>query len=99
MGKQINRALADVGSATNNAGINVSDLDACAMYVQGTFVGTVQLQISSDGSTYVNEGSAVTVPDRIAIPADAKFTRIDVTAWTSGTIESVVSGRDNDLKK
>lgn len=82
--------LADVGSATNNAGVGL-DGDDFDMYVQGTFVGTVQLEISADGTNYVPEGTAVTVPDRIAIPNSAQFARIDVTAYTSGTIESVAA--------
>ena len=83
-------ALADVGSATNNAAITL-DGDDFDLWVQGTFVGTIQPEISADGTNFVALGSTFTVPTRVAIPNSAQFVRIDVTAYTSGTVESIAA--------
>jgi len=88
------RPLADITSQAANAGVEVSDFESATAWVLGTFVGTVQMQISPDGTNWVNSGSAVTAVATIAIPDTAKQVRFDCTAYTSGTIEGVVTGRD-----
>jgi len=90
------RAAADLTGTGQNAGVEVSDMESGFYWVVGTFVGTVQVQVSPDGTNWVNEGSALTVPGKIAMPAGTKQMRADCTAFTSGTIEGVVTGRDDD---
>lgn len=100
MGKLVTRTVADVSSQAASAAIRVSDLDVSAWWVQGTFVGTVDLQESVDGVTWLDvSGESTTTPAKLAIPSTAVFARINVSAYTSGDVESVLSGRDNDLKK
>ena len=98
MSQTKSRDLADVGSATNNAGVNVSDLESATLWVKGTFVGTVQPEESPNNVDWYAVGSPVTAPGRQVISSDALYVRIDVTAYTSGTVESLVTGVDNDLK-
>ncbi len=92
------RPLADLTGTGQNAGIVVNDLETAAIWIVGTFVATAQVQISPDGTNWVDEGAALTAPGRVSIPADANQVRVDCTAYTSGTIESVVTGVDEDLK-
>lgn len=103
MGKYVTREMGDVGSATQSTEVNVEDLEHFSFHIHGTFVGTVQPQISHDGTAWVDFGSPVTAPAHIpfatyGLPHDAKAARVDVTAYTSGTIESDVAGRDADRK-
>ncbi len=98
MSKYHTRALADLVATGQNAGITISDLESADMYIFGTFVATVQVQVSPDGTNFVNEGSAVTAGARVALPDTAQQVRLDVTAFTSGTIESAVGGLDTDVK-
>ena len=94
------RALADLTGTGQNAAVNVEDLESGSVWVHGTFVGTAQVQVSPRlaSPSWVNEGSALTVPGRIAIPAGTALVRIDCTAFTSGDIESTAAGRDDDRK-
>jgi len=96
MSKQQTRPLADLTSQAANVGVQCGDLEVAAMWVVGTFVGTWQMQISPDNTNWIDEGSSDTVPGRVVIPADAQFARIDVTAFTSGTFESLITGVDED---
>jgi hypothetical protein len=90
------RPLADLAAVAANAGVQVGDLETSALWVVGTFVGTAQVQISPDNVNWVDEGAALTTPGRVSIPGDAQFVRVNVTAYTSGTVESVVTGVDED---
>ena len=96
--KFVTRALADVGAAEANGGVEVSDLETSSVWLQGTFVGTVQPEISGDGVAWHALGSGLTVPTIVALPAYARQVRFDVTAYTSGTVEGIITGRDEDLK-
>jgi hypothetical protein len=96
MGAFKSRALADLSGTGQNAAVDVSDLETCAMWVSGTFVGTLQMQISADGSSWVNEGSPVTAAAKIDIPATAHYVRGDCTAHTSGDIVMNITGIDED---
>ena len=67
------------------------------LYVFGPFVGTVALEISPDGTNFIAEGSALTVPGRLAIPESAHSARANVTAFTSGTISTVVASENAEV--
>lgn len=92
------RAMVALGSVTTNAGINVQDLETSQMWVTGTFVGTVKLQVSPDNVAWVDSGSPVTAPALIAIPEGVGYVRLNCTAYTSGSIVGIVTGFDEDLK-
>jgi len=96
MGKFSSRPLADLAAVAVNAGINVSDLETADMWVTGTFVATAQVQLSPDNVSWIDEGAALTAPGRVSIPKAAKFVRVSCTAYTSGTVESDVTGVDDD---
>jgi hypothetical protein len=98
MSKFFTRPAADLGAVAANAGINVSDLETANYWVTGTFVGTLQVQVSPDNVNWVNQGSALTAPGTISIPASAQYVRGNCTAYTSGTISGVVTGVDDDQK-
>ncbi len=98
MGSFESRVMANLTSVAANAGVNVSDLESAVVWVVGTFVGTVKLQVSPDNTNWVDSGSSVTAPAMIAIPDGAKYARLNCTAYTSGTISGVITGRDEDLK-
>jgi hypothetical protein len=51
----------------------------------GTFTGTIQIQGSLDGTTWVNEGSAITAAGALAITNAWNYLRSKCTAYTSGT--------------
>jgi hypothetical protein len=93
MGSLVIVPLADVGSQTNNVATDLSALNPASMWIVGTFAGTIQVQVSADGTTFVSQGSPVTAPAQVALPADTKFARINVTAYSSGTVKSLVVGR------
>ena len=97
MATTTSKALADITSQAANAGVNTSEYETANMHVYGTFVATVQVQVSHDNTNWINEGSALTATGKVALPP-ALFSRCNVTAFTSGTIKSVVMGRDDDRK-
>lgn len=96
MGSFNTKTTADLTGTGQNAGVDVSDLETASYWVFGTFVGTVQMQVSPDGTNWVDEGSPVSAAARISIPQEAKQARLDCTAYTSGTIESAITGIDDD---
>ena len=98
MSKWQSRPLADLTGTGQNAGVEVSDLESSAVWIVGTFVGTAQMQVSPDGTNWVDEGAALTTPGKVAVPDYVKQVRVDCTAYTSGTIESLVTGIDEDRK-
>ena len=59
--------------------------------VFGTFVGTYDVELSIDGTNFSKYSTGKTAPTFLDIPA-ARKARINVTAWTSGTIEWRVGG-------
>jgi len=96
MAKQRSTAMADIGAVAANAAVSVEDLESADVYVFGTFVATAQVQESPDGTNFVNVGSALTAAGKVAISKSAKSVRVDVTAYTSGTVKSAAAGRDDD---
>lgn len=92
------RTVADVTAQAVSGAITISDLDVSSFWVLGTFAGTGQIEVSPDNVNWIAEGATFTVPVKRALPADAVFARLNVTAFTSGAFESQVTGRNNDLK-
>lgn len=94
MSKQAGRALADLTATGTNTGVNCGDFGEADMYVNGTFVGTVQVEASADGTNWSPVGSPVTAAAIVPLPASAKLARCHCTAYTSGTIKSQIGGSD-----
>lgn len=85
------RKLKVSGSVTAIGTICSFDISAFRHFstvVGGTFVGTVQTQVSLDGgTTWVLFGTAVTAPAAVAYSNTAAvLVRLQCTAYTSGTI-------------
>jgi len=64
------------------------------LQVHGTFVATVQLEASIDGSTYFAVSTGLSAPGVVPFPETAEFARIRTTAFTSGTPEATLAGFD-----
>lgn len=68
-----------------------SDALPCGILNQGFMVHfdggvfTAQVQVSYNGTDWFNVGSATAAPARIQVDEPAKFVRVDITAFTSGT--------------
>lgn len=96
MGQFAQRAVGNLTSVATTPAVEVSDLESAALWLTGTFVGTAFLQVSPDGTTWVDEGSSLTAPGRFVIPAYAKQVRGRCSAFTSGTLAFQVTGKDDD---
>ena len=77
---------------TSGASVDISDLDHKCVYLSGTFVATVQFQISADGANWFNEGSALTASGPLEITKPARYLRANTTAFTSGAPIAQVVG-------
>lgn len=62
--------------------------------VHGTFVATLQLEASLDGSDYFPVGAALTAPGAVLVPQTVEFLRVRTTAYTSGEPKAVLAGFD-----
>lgn len=63
--------------------------------VHGTFVATMQLEGSIDGSEYFPIGAAQSAtPGVVAVPETIQFLRVRVTSFTSGAPKATFAGFD-----
>jgi hypothetical protein len=76
-----------------SGGVDVSVIDFKTVYIFGTFVATLQVQISPDGTNWFNAGSPFTASGYMDLNSITKKIRISVTAYTSGTPSYTVMGR------
>ena len=68
-------------------------MDNLCVSVGGTFVATVQVQVTVKGDTDpVNVGAVLTAGGQIQIPGRVKKVRINTTAFTSGAPWAVLAG-------
>ncbi len=98
MGRHVDTALPDLVGTGQNVAVNVEALEESDVWVGGTFVATYTVEASPDGVLFVPvpNGAGLTAPAIVSLPSGTKQTRVDCTAFTSGTIESVAAGRDLD---
>lgn len=94
---QFNVATAATGAGT---AVDVSHLEKVTVTLVGTFVGTYALQISQDGTNWVNavtDGNAAasaTAPAAwVLANTSAKFMRINCSAFTSGQGVALYGGQ------
>lgn len=71
----------------------VDRLEAIEVQTSGTFVATVQLQISLDGENWDNVGAPISATGLTTITNTARFLRANVTAYTSGQPVIKVDGK------
>ena len=62
--------------------------------VHGTFVATLQIEGSIDGSEYFPLGAALSAPGALRVPETLEFLRVRTTAYTSGEPRAVFAGFD-----
>lgn len=62
--------------------------------VHGTFVATLQVEGSIDGSDYFAVGGAISAPSVVPVPETVEFVRVRTTAFTSGDPKAVLAGFD-----
>ena len=98
MARQRSAALDDLTGTATTDPVNVSDGETIDLWINGTWVGTVQPQASADGTNFNNVGAALTAPAIVSMPAGAKSVQLECTAFTSGTITSQVGIEDLDRK-
>lgn len=84
--------LAVPASATTGAATNVSALGPKTVFIQGSFTGTFQTQISADGTNWHNEGSAFTAAGTLFIEKPCNYVRFNCTAFTSSSATAHVVG-------
>jgi uncharacterized membrane protein len=85
-------ALAVPTSVAAGAWLTCDSIKDGWITVFGTFSATVQLQytVATDADP-VNIGAAITAPGQVQIPLRVKKVRANVTAYTSGTPQAVLS--------
>lgn len=64
---------------------DISTAGPKTIFVEGTFVATIQFQISPDGTSWDNLGSPFTAPGHLSVTDLGMQLRANVTAYTSGT--------------
>jgi hypothetical protein len=83
-------------AATAGAPVPVTSWDRKCIYVDGTFVATMQVQISPDQdpatAVWYDEGAAISAKGMLEITKPCRLLRINTTAYTSGTPRANLSG-------
>lgn len=82
-----------IESAGQSGAIGVEEFDAVTVEITGITTGTVQVQSSLDGSTWVNEGSALTGDGRVVVTGLATHVRANVTVDTDVAVLIKAAGR------
>jgi hypothetical protein len=62
--------------------------------VHGTFVATLQVEGSIDGSDYFAVGGPQSAPGVVPVPETMEFVRMRTAAYTSGEPKAVLAGFD-----
>lgn len=76
------------------APFDVSRLGALTLQTTGTFVATMQLQVSHDGTNFETLGADITAPEVREIAGTWRSVRINTSVFTSGTPVVTLGGRD-----
>lgn len=97
-GKYENFDLGDLTATGAGSAVETAHLEDVGVMVGGTFVGTVDVEVSFDGSTFAPHPTlnGQTAPFAGTIGFPCKQVRLNVTAYTSGTLEGRGAGKDQD---
>lgn len=100
MGKPNFLALADLTGTGVTAAVDISHLEDWNVLIGGTFVGTVSLEVEFGDGVWVEHPDVIdkTVPIVVPGAMRARQVRANCTAYTSGTIETRISGTDEDVR-
>jgi hypothetical protein len=93
-------AFTDMDDVEVTTAVEVSHLDDVAVVVGGTFSATWKLQVSPDGTLWVDHatitGKTAAFAGTVGYPV--KQVRLSCTAFSSGTIEGFATGVNPELK-
>lgn len=92
MNKHVLKSSADLAASGAAAALYVGDLDSAAVGVAGTWVGSVTIQESPDGSAWFAVGANLNANGYRELDPNSQYCRTNFIARTSGTVESVVAG-------
>lgn len=105
MSRHFSGDIGGITSVATGAEVNVETLEAVMVVVGGTFVATYSVEGSVDGTTFFalsdihgNSLAGLTAGVAAQLPAGLKAVRLDVTAFTSGSVDGGVGGLDADLR-
>lgn len=62
--------------------------------IHGTFVASLQVEATIDGSDYFPVGAAQSAPGVVPLPETVEFVRVRTAAFTSGVPKAVLGGFD-----
>ena len=81
-------------SATAGSAANVFRFRDKYVQLHGTFVATLQVEGTIDGSDYFAVGGPVSGPAVVPVPETVEFVRVRTAAFTSGEPKAVLAGFD-----
>ncbi len=79
-------ALQDNAAATGNGTAVQPKASQGSIIVRGTFTATLKIEVSVDGTNYVQLGADVTAAGVVAITGPFPYLRARISAYTSGNI-------------
>jgi hypothetical protein len=88
-------ASAPVTTVTQSAAVSTNDLDPTPginVEIHGITTGTVDVESTIDGSTWVKEGSSLTADGRVKISSPVSAVRANVKVATTVSVTLVVGG-------
>lgn len=94
--RQRNYALEAKTSVAVGASKTVQDLREKYVHISGTFVATMNIEVSLDGGVNFISVATVSAVGLTAIPHPATHMRINTTAFTSGVPGAVIAGFDDN---
>lgn len=78
----------------NGASYKVRDLTTKCVQVAGTFVGTLNIEVTLNGTDYIPTVAGITAPGLYEVPEPAMLVRMVVVALSSGAATAVLNGYD-----
>ncbi|MCL5779599.1 MAG: discoidin domain-containing protein [Firmicutes bacterium] len=83
--------LSNVASAIGpSEAVDLQGRTRFAVQATGTFSAQIKIEASLDGESWVEQGAALTAAGFQSLTLAAKFVRVNVSGYTSGTIEKVL---------
>jgi len=86
-----NELLSNVASAAGpSKAVDLQGRTRFSVQATGTFSAQIKIEVSLDGENWVEQGAALAAAGLQSFALAAKFVRVNVSAYTSGTIEKVL---------
>ena len=81
-----NQKILDSAVATGAGDAYKTNLQQTSYQVEGITTATVVIQVSNDGTNFIDSGLSFTADGVGAITGPFAYVRANVTVWTTGTI-------------